>query len=130
MFANKLSWLTWNLNSNVFLRFKCQNRQGFRMFFFIANEWTFTHVGQTKSCQSKPDHIGLICWTTCCPIYAGLNRCISHIFSYFIFFVLCSPFKACRVFCLLCGWQSITYSFEDFDQNNPDLQFKLNVLPK
>ena len=30
-----------------------------------------------KSCQSKPDqHVGLICWTTCCPVFAGLYSLI------------------------------------------------------
>ena len=44
----------------------------FRMF-FIANEWTFTHVGQGNKLSKQPDqHVSLICWT-CFTVCAGLK---------------------------------------------------------
>ena len=69
-------WPTWNLNSNVFLRFQCQNCTFSNVFLQQMNGHLHMLVRQ-KSCQSKPDqHVGLICWTTCCPVFAGLYSLI------------------------------------------------------
>ena len=53
--ANRTTcWQTGNLNSNVFLRFKCRNRRISNVF-FLANEWKFTHVSQTKKLSKQSD---------------------------------------------------------------------------
>ena len=62
--ANMLT--TWNLNPNVFYDSNIKIVE-FRMF-FIANEWTFTHVGQTKKLSKQT---GPTCWSD---LLSGFRR--------------------------------------------------------
>ena len=63
----------------VFLRFKCQNRINSNVF-FIANEWTLTHVDQTKKLSKQT---GPTCWSDLLDNIGILRGCLSNIFFTF-----------------------------------------------